>query len=175
MLEYYKDDAEIYSVDAFSCGFPAGFCEVFTPLIRTLILYPYHRYALARCNAASWRRLDALLATANNDTPPGPRRMFIAPNEYEAEYLAYFLGTTPPIFRLSTSRYSGLMLVTSRMHKHRRTWCLSRAGSMRFRTRGFEASPTRRDDGRQTNASPLCETRTRGTKVCRFSQTTAPP
>ena len=99
-FEFYKNDIQIASTDAFICMFPASMCEMWMPFNKTIIYLPAHRYNLGRCTKKEWDRLNAhlnALISMNN-----PKHILGAESFYDKEYLQHYTGLVPlPLYSFS--------------------------------------------------------------------------
>ena len=96
-FNFYKNDPQIASVDAFMCHFPPAMCELWMPFNKTIVYAPAHRYNLGRCTKEEWGRLDEHLYTlASMDSP---KHIIAALSVYDYEYLRHYTGLDPiPLF-----------------------------------------------------------------------------
>ena len=99
-FEFFKNDPQIASVDAFMCSFPPAMCELWMPFNKTIVYAPAHRYNLCRCTEEQWRRLDEHLYTlASMDSP---KHIMAALSVYDYEYFRHYTGFDPiPLFSSS--------------------------------------------------------------------------
>ena len=99
-FEFFKNDPQIASVDAFMCYFPPAMCELWMPFNKTIVYAPAHRYNLGRCTKEQWRRLDEHLYTlASMDSP---KHIMAASSVYDYEYFRHYTGFDPiPLFSSS--------------------------------------------------------------------------
>ena len=99
-FEFYKNDTQIASTDAFICMFPASMCEMWMPFNKTIIYLPAHRYNLGRCTKKEWDRLNVhlnALVSMNN-----PKHILGAESFYDKEYLQHYTGLVPlPLYSFS--------------------------------------------------------------------------
>ena len=99
-FEFYKNDTQIASTDAFICMFPASMCEMWMPFNKTIIYLPAHRYNLGRCTKEEWDRLNEhlnALVSMNN-----PMHILGAESFYDKEYLKHYTGLVPlPLYSFS--------------------------------------------------------------------------
>ena len=92
-FEFYKDDKQVASTDAFICTFPASMCEMWMPFNKTIMFLPAHRYNLGRCNKEEWDRLNEhLSALVSMDNP---KHIIGAEGVYDQEYLRHYTGIDP--------------------------------------------------------------------------------
>jgi hypothetical protein len=103
-FDFYKDDPELASVDAFVCSFPASFCEAYMPFNKTIIFYPGHRFFMGRCSRAE---ADALLQHVRMIAEQtSPRSFVVASSIYDALYLKYFTGLDVPVITINAFWYA---------------------------------------------------------------------
>lgn len=89
-FEFYKNDPQIRSVDAFYCLFPASLCEMWMPFNKSIIVIPAHRYNMGRCTKEEFDRLNEhlhMLASSES-----PRHIMAATSKYDMEYLRHYTG-----------------------------------------------------------------------------------
>ena len=87
-FEFYKNDPEIATVDAFLCLFQPGMCEMWMPFNKTTVFIPAHRYNMGRCTIEETKRLNEHLYTlANMDHP---KHVISATSKYDLEYLRHY-------------------------------------------------------------------------------------
>ena len=92
-FEFYKNDPQIASTDAFMCMFPASMCEMWMPFNKTIVFLPAHRYNLGRCTEKEWNRLNEHLnALVSMDNP---KHIIAAESAYDREYLRHYTGLDP--------------------------------------------------------------------------------
>lgn len=87
-FEFYRDDAEMKTVDAFVCFHPASMCELFVPLNKSIIIIASTRYELGRFDAKRWTQWNENLVRIAAD----PKNFVGANNKYDLEYIRYFTG-----------------------------------------------------------------------------------
>ena len=89
-FEFYKNDTQFCSVDAFYCLFPASLCEMWMPFNKTIIVIPAHRYSMGRCTREDFDRLNEhlrMLASMEH-----PKHVIAASSKYDMEYLRHYSG-----------------------------------------------------------------------------------
>ena len=99
-FEFYKNDNQIASTDAFMCMFYGSMCEMWMPFNKTIIVAPAHRYNLGRCTPEQWGRLTEHFQTlASMDNP---KHILAAESVYDQEYLRHYTGIDPlPLYSFS--------------------------------------------------------------------------
>ena len=89
-FEFYKNDSNFQSVDAFYCLFPASMCEMWMPSNKTTIIIPAHRYNMGRCTKEEFDRLNEHFRTLA--TMRHPKHIMAASSKYDMEYLRHYTG-----------------------------------------------------------------------------------
>ena len=89
-FEYYKNDSNFQSVDAFYCLFPASMCEMWMPFNKTTMIIPAHRYNMGRCTKEEFNRLNEHLRTLAS--MKRPKHIMAASSKYDMEYLRHYTG-----------------------------------------------------------------------------------
>ena len=99
-FEFYKNDTQMSSVDAFMCSFPASMCELWMPFNKTIIYAPAHRYNLGRCSKEEFDRLNEhLYSLASSDNP---YHIIAALSRYDEEYMRHYTGLSiAPLYSYS--------------------------------------------------------------------------
>jgi hypothetical protein len=99
-FDYYLGDPDMQRVDAFICTFPMAMCEAWLPFNKTVIFVAGHRYALGRCNAQRWARLDQHIAAAAANG-----HIVASSTVYDQAYLNYYTGLDVPLLPINSLFY----------------------------------------------------------------------
>ena len=103
-FEFYKDDGQIASTDAFICTLPASMCEMWMPFNKTIMFLPAHRYNLGRCSKEGWDRLNEhISALVSMDYP---KHIIGAEGVYDREYLRHYTGVDPLLLNSVSDFYT---------------------------------------------------------------------
>ena len=89
-FEFYKNDAQICSADAFYCLFPVSLCDMWMPFNKTIIIIPAHRYSMGRCTREEFDRLNEHLRMLSS--MEHPKHFMAASSKYDMEYLHHYSG-----------------------------------------------------------------------------------
>lgn len=86
--EYYKDDLEFQSVDAFLCTHASSMCELYMPFGKPIIIVASTRFEIGRHQIKRWQNWIINLRKIASHV----ENTVAANNEYDREYLRYFTG-----------------------------------------------------------------------------------
>ena len=101
--EFYKNDPNVNSINAFVCSFPASMCQIWMKFEQARIVYiPAHRYNLGRCHVDSWTLLNQQITNLAKNQ----QNAIAAVSRYDAEYLRYYTGLSATLI----PSYSGYYL-----------------------------------------------------------------
>jgi len=89
----YKNDPEMKQVTVFVCALPVSMCEAFLKFNRSMIVWATIRYEQGRPEPQKWQELNSNLLSIYHN----PRGILAANNEYDAQYMKYFLGVEPTV------------------------------------------------------------------------------
>jgi hypothetical protein len=98
----YRFDPQMQATDAILCTFPAGACESYERLNRTLLFLPVHRFSLGRCNVPSYRRLVSRIQA----WAASGEHIIAAASVYDVEYMEYFTGVRPILLNATALWYT---------------------------------------------------------------------
>lgn len=86
--EYYKNDPEFQSVDAFLCTHASSMCELYLPFGKPIIVVASTRFEIGRHDPVRWQNwITNLRKIASRE-----ENTVAANNEYDREYIKYFTG-----------------------------------------------------------------------------------
>jgi hypothetical protein len=86
--EFYRNDPEFNSVDAFLCTHASSMCELYMPFGKPIIVVASTRFEIGRYEPKRWKTwISNLQKIASHD-----ENTVAANNEYDREYLKYFTG-----------------------------------------------------------------------------------
>ena len=128
-FEFYKNDVQMSSVDAFLCQFPASMCELWMPFNKTIVYATAHRYNLGRCSKEEFDRLNEhLYSLVSSDNP---HHIIGALSRYDEEYMRHYTGLSiAPLYSYSGFYTAGHaynptrdeILVVTRESYHKALW-----------------------------------------------------
>lgn len=112
-LQWYSNHGkDVNTIDAFICSFPASMCQLWSPMNKTIIFLPAHRYNLGRCSVKEWRDLNKNILEWKT-WKPDMGHTIGGVSRYDVEYVKYYTGINAALipsysgFYINSSLYKG--------------------------------------------------------------------